>query len=110
MKLLDERAQVRSVAGRFRDLFGDGSYPADKRGRQVGLELSQLDAETATAADVAEIIGNSSWVMPTACSECRTETWQIVEVGEEDDHESATAWLCADCLRKALALVSKSTA
>jgi hypothetical protein len=83
----------------------DRTYGADKRGRRVGAELMALDQEAATAAQVAEIIGNSSWARELACSECGHETWGIVEIGEPPDYESATAYLCRDCLRAALRLL-----
>lgn len=104
MELLNERNQVRTVASKWRKQYGSGSYGDDKRGRMVGNELDALDVETATAADVAEIVGNRSWVCKSTCHECGVETWDAVEVGEPPDYESSTATICVDCLRKALTL------
>lgn len=105
MELLNERNQVRTVAKRWRAVYGNGTYGADKRGRSVGAELEALDAERATAADVAEIVGNKSWVSKNACDECGVETWDAVQVGEEPDYESSTAVLCRKCIKAALALL-----
>lgn len=105
MNLLNERNQVRTVAEKWRRQYGSGSYGADDRGRNVGDELSQLDKETATAEQVAEIIGNKSWVSKVTCDECGVQTWDAVQIGEEPDYESATAEICADCLRAALKLL-----
>jgi hypothetical protein len=105
MKLLDERTQVREVSGSWYRQYGEGTYPTDNRGRMVGKELAALDPETATAEQIAEIIGNDFWVSPSKCHECGSEGWYVVQIGEEPNYESRTANICADCLRKALALI-----
>jgi hypothetical protein len=64
-----------------------------------------LDQDTATAADVAEIIGNSFWVHERACDECGKETWEVVRLGEQPGYDSSTACVCRDCLRAALRLL-----
>lgn len=106
MELLNERNQVRMVARRWHALYGAGTYGRDKRGRMVGDELSALDVETATAAEVAEIIGNGSWVRKNTCHECGAETWDAVQVGQPPDYESSTATICGYCLHAALRLLS----
>ncbi len=106
MNVLDERTQVKGAIKNWIDRYGlNRTYGADKRGRNVGKELLALNQETATADDVAEIIGNSSWAREMACSECGKKTWGIVQIGEEPDYESATAYVCSDCLRAALRLL-----
>ena len=49
-----------------------------------------------------------SWLELPTCSECgkRPKDW-VVEVGEKMDYDSATAWLCHDCVRNAYLLSSK---
>lgn len=105
MKLLNERNQIQDVAERWRATHGDGTYKCDKRNRPVSVELAALDKETATAEQVAEIIGNGSWVRERTCDECGQSSWGIVQLGEEPDYESCTADICADCLRSALKLL-----
>jgi hypothetical protein len=106
MIVLDERTQVKDAIQRWVQMYGlDRTYSTDKRRRLVGAELMALDQETATAAEVAEIIGNSYWARKRACNECGKETWQVVELGEPPDYESATACICRDCLRAALRLL-----
>ena len=109
MKLLDERTQVREVAKAWNKQYGAGTYSRDKRGRMVGLELDAIDVETATAEQVAEIIGHAGWVAQAACDECGTRSWRVVQFGDEPDYESNTANVCADCLRKALSLIEQQT-
>ena len=106
MIVLDERTQVKDAIQRWVKMYGlDRTYGEDKRGRRIGAELLELDQETATAAQVSEIIGNSFWVREKACSECGHETWGIVEIGDPPDYVSETAYLCRDCLRAALRLL-----
>ena len=38
------------------------------------------------------------------CNECDQRAAFVVEVGEHNDYDSATAWLCVSCLEKAVAL------
>lgn len=108
MKLLDARTQIREVAARWRDHYLDnGVWASTMRNSDTGtidVELRALDVETATPQDVAAIIGNDSWCCPQRCDECGDRKWQVVRLGEEPDYESATANICVDCLRKALAL------
>ena len=105
MKLLTEREQVRDVAKRWRGSYGSGTYGADKRKRNVSAELDALDPEKATAAQVAEIVGNGSWVSKESCHECGAPTWELVQLGQEPDYESSTANVCKACLLKALNLL-----
>lgn len=106
MQVLDERTQVKQAIRNWVAVYGlDRTCGADKRGRRVGAELMALDQETATAADVAEIIGTPLWAEMKSCGECRKKTWEIVEIGEKPDYESKTAYLCGDCLRDALRML-----
>lgn len=103
MKLMTERGQVLDVADEWRKVYCQGHrYGSDKDSIQIKLDA--LDVETATAADVAAIIGNDEWVKPRTCNECGADTYDAVQLGEEPDYESSTAIVCLDCLRKAVAL------
>ena len=102
MKLMSERNQVRGIAKRWRAEYGH--YTDWKQ--DVSRTLEAIDDETATAAEVAAIIGNKSWAEPQTCHECGEASWDVVQVGEEPGYESATALICVHCLRKAIALVT----
>lgn len=103
MKSCTEREQVKTVAQRWRNASRYIRASANRQAIQQALDA--LDVETATAADVAAIIGNNSWVAPSECHECGAETWNAVECGQEPDYESCTATLCENCLRAALKLL-----
>jgi hypothetical protein len=63
-----------------------------------------LDKETATAKDVADIIGNTSWAREQKCDECGQYVGALVEIGEEYDYESSIAWVYRRCIEKAVGL------
>ena len=105
MILLSERNQVRGVAKAWKGQYPPRQWPAQQA---IYKKLKKLDVETATAQDVYEIIGNSSWVRKVHCSECDTLSWECVLLGEPLYYESATAAICIDCLRKAVLLVEEN--
>lgn len=106
MKVETLRDQVRTVADRWANVYGRGSYRQDKI--DILAKLRTLDVETATAEDVAAIIGNGSWVCQRRCHECNIDTYDAVELGEPPDYESATATICRSCLVAALDLLSRT--
>lgn len=107
MKLITERTQVRDVAARWASSYPtNGPYGRDPDKQAITKALAALDAETATAADVAAIIGNDTWCGPSTCNECGAVVEVAVQVGEEPDYESSTATLCFACVDQALALMT----
>lgn len=52
---------------------------------------------------IADIIGNDVWTKIT-CDECGKSVDVAVYLGEELDHDSATALVCLPCLMKAIRL------
>ena len=114
MNLITQRMLIRAVAKRWRKQYEPFKYDAplfsernglsrDLTKRQIAEKLDALDPETATADDVANIIGNRSWTR-LECHECGREVDAVVEVGEKPDYESATAKLCKDCAEKAASI------
>jgi hypothetical protein len=101
MELMNERQQIKAVARKWKRQYPTGV----NGGVDIGAKLAALDVEAATADDVAQIIGNRSWVAKETCDECGAETWDAVQLGEEPDYESSTATICGDCLRAALRLL-----
>jgi len=95
MLVLRMRDQLRGVAKKWVSHYG-----YSKEG--IAEKLNALDVETATPEDVSRIIGNSSWVCEKTCHECGSESWDVVQLGEEPDYESNTANICRSCLEKAL--------
>lgn len=100
MRLITIRDKIRTVAERWAEKYGS------PRGA-ISDKLRALDLDTATAADVARIVGNDSWV-GLECNECGGKFDEVVEAGEplvEDyDYRSATVTLCRECATRAAAL------
>ena len=107
MRLINERVKIKEAIARFQKQFGSGSYKADSRGISVGAELAKLNPETVTKVEVDTLIGTKIWTSVEKCSECGAKDVAVVELGEEPDYESMTAYICGSCLRKALDLITK---
>ena len=76
--------------------FFDGSWSDDK--------IKLLKSENPLTEEKAkEILGNDSWTR-NKCDECDADVYATVQLGQEPDYESATANICLDCLKKAVAL------
>jgi len=107
MKLITQRDMILGVAKRWFAQYGHALHESGFRDTHTfgnTLErLRLLDLETASAKDVADIIGNASWTDLT-CDECQSHVDLVVQVGQEPDYESATASLCKECLAKAFGL------
>lgn len=103
MNVETQRDKIKSVVERWRRQYGSGGYGDDKL--EILKRLESLDLETCSASDVDQIIGNSSWTRLAPCHECGAEGVQTVMLGQEPDYESYTAWVCKECLKKAIALI-----
>jgi hypothetical protein len=108
MEIVDNQESVRTVIGRYSRQYPanfkmrDGKYSAD-----VIKRLSELDLNVATAADVAAIIGNTSWVTKPSCQECGGDDVKIVKFGDYDG--SNDFLVCEHCLVDALGLIRGET-
>lgn len=112
MHIITQRMLIQGVAKRWHQQyapFSNGSPPLFSARKGLGTSLTKegiyqhleaLDKETASAADVANIIGNESWTRMT-CDECKSDVDWLLEVGAERDYESSTACLCKECVAKA---------
>ena len=74
-----------------------------------GLKLShnehyEMLRNSSTEDEIEKIIGNRSWTR-NKCDECQKDQETTVLLGEEPDYESATAQICLECLKKAVALL-----
>lgn len=103
MRLITQRDLIRKVAKLW-----DLQYPpvnyyySDGSKAIISKALNGLNLETASAQAVNQIIGNDSWTDIPKCSECKTRPNDaVLQVGEEPDYESKTAYLCQECARKA---------
>jgi len=106
MRVITIRSQIREVAQRWNEVYADGRHGENKIA--IGKKLAALDAETATAEEVAEIIGNDSWARPQECNECGHEFDIVIEVGEDPGYGSDSVILCMRCLSTAFAALNEA--
>lgn len=102
-KFPNERAQIRGLLGHWNKNYPPGTQPI--RGEGIRARIEALDVESASAEDAAAAIGNGSWVCMGECDECGAKSWDLMIVGEPQDHDSATAEICEDCLKAALRML-----
>ena len=103
MKLETQRLEILTVVDRWRKRHG-GAAIGDDRLRVLN-ELERLDLEKCSAEDVNRIIGNDSWTRVNPCHECGADSVHTVMLGQEPEYESYTAWICKECMNKAIALI-----
>jgi hypothetical protein len=101
--LQSTRQQIAIVANRWKRQYyrnGEWGHTTNGNSADVYERLAALDTATATATDVAAIIGNESWT-GHFCGECADYKAVAVEFCETGDGTT----ICADCLAEALALI-----
>lgn len=106
MKLITQRDLIQGVATRwdqtYRSRYGTSEdRPFNgKTKEQISNGLHALDPNTASPDDVEKVIGNGSWTR-LVCDECEKESDSVVQVGDEPEYESSTAYLCRKCAQLA---------
>ncbi len=83
----------------FAPRTGDWRY--GDHNRVVYEKLKELN--NPTPEQVNAIIGNNGWTS-IACDECGEKRDCVIRLGQPPDYESATAYICGDCLKAALAI------
>jgi hypothetical protein len=100
-KLITREKVAAGTAERYRQQYGPdfGVFPF---GDSLEI-LKQIEAlgPTPSPADVEAIL--PGWTRQE-CTECNEDSDQLVQVGQDPDYESSTAWLCWRCATNAVAL------
>lgn len=107
MKKITRQTLANDVAERWhRQYPGDTGYDIDGARSGIGGQLVKLGSNP-NPDDVERIVRNTSWTTIT-CGECGEKKPDVImELGEEPDYESSTAYICVDCLKKALKLATE---
>ena len=92
MRLITKQEKIKNIVKTW-----TSQYPKDKK----DITLKLIQANPTTEDEIAEIIGNRSWT-DNYCDECGKDSDVLIEVGQEPDYESATAYICPNCLQKAI--------
>lgn len=104
MEIVTVRTQIRTVAERWHSQYAPLDSRANYRqGEQRAIyeKLLALDVETATAADVAAIIGNDLWVETPTCEECGKKKPAVVILGGLWTDDGRGEGICLSCVTKA---------
>lgn len=103
MNVVTKKAKMESVARTYRAQYSGNSILRDgKSTDDIYNALVALNPKTEDA--IAEIIGNRSWTA-NHCNECGKDSDALIQIGQDEDYESSTAWICRDCLSKAIAMI-----
>lgn len=104
MKLITERSLIKDICDHWKEQYGRSIAKGKDDKYNIYCKLCALDTDIATKEDIADIIGNDSWVK-VHCDECNKNVATVVVLGEEYDYDSKTAYICPNCLKKALKLL-----
>jgi hypothetical protein len=99
------REDIRTVAQRWRDqYFKNGHWTGIVSGSSLAVynKLKALNVAVAMPEDVAEAIGNESWVMPEQCGECGGKPEFLAKFDLKDSGEHESISLCPSCIRLAM--------
>jgi len=120
MELRTKRELIAGIAAEFKrmhcrkglvnlsaDLYDEESGWFRYQDSDPKVEYKQLLAlpNDATEEQVVAIVGSNVWT-ENICSHCGQDVEATVRLGEEPEYESRTAWICPECLRKAVELVT----
>jgi hypothetical protein len=94
MKILTEQSKCKGIVNEWIRQYGKN----EKRG--ILHKLQKLKG-VGTPKEIADIIGNDSWTS-LDCSECGEKVGDVIVLGEPQDYESYTAYICKKCLTKAV--------
>ena len=91
--MLHKRDIIRGVAKRWAETYAM-NYDRWPDKKVIGEKLAALDPETATAQQVNEIIGNTSWTA-MRCVECGQDHHAtLVQIGDQPDYDAQWVDLC----------------
>jgi len=102
MEVITKKAKMENVAQTFRAQYSENTVLRNGNTGDIYKALIELNPKTEDA--IAEIIGNRSWTANN-CNECGKDSDVLIQIGQPEDYESSTAWICRDCLSKAIAMI-----
>lgn len=109
MRVETIRSQILDVVRAWNTAYNRDSYcyPDLEEKLETGRRLSELNLETTTPEDVAEVIGNTSWACPKKCHECGERFETVIVIGDGLDEKNRTSQYCLECLKKAVVLLEE---
>ena len=102
MEIVTKKDLCKDVAKRWRELYPNNN---DDEYGNIYKKLKALNG-SGTEEEIRKIIGNSSWTQHE-CYECDKDVDVLIHLGEPQDYESTTFYICEKCFKKALKLLTK---
>lgn len=103
MIIITERSKILNIVDDWKEQHKGCRYPWYE---EVLGKLSKLDLKTVSSEEISTLLGVDGWTSLT-CNECGKEVKKVIRVGEEPNYETATAYMCKDCLSKAFSMISE---
>lgn len=102
MELLNQKTIAENVYERWCHQYPDSRYSDEKDKMAIKKKLKGVT----NVDEINKIIGNDSWTALEKCNECGLTSKIIVRLGENEDYDSKTAYMCKGCLVKAILLAN----
>jgi len=107
MKLITARTQILSIVDDYARWMENKDWASRvwtmEEKRAILHKLQTLDLTTATPDEVNSVT-KAPYIKMTCCDECNRESWDVVEIGEEPNHNTRTAYICKSCINTAFKL------
>lgn len=113
MQIITRKTQANSAAARFARNYKPShnceAWPVYQWGDTGYIYQSLLElGSNPKPNDVEAIL--KGWTTPGTCSECgEVQENMLIQLGEEPDYESHTAYICVECLHKAWGAVANES-
>lgn len=104
MKLITRFTNAQTVPARWMRTYGRerSGNQWEEITKKIAVLEAPIDPDT-----IDVLIGNDTWTCLPQCNECCKHADPIIEIGEELDYDSSTAYLCLPCLKKVVELVDE---
>ena len=98
MKPVTKRELIQNIVHSWESQFG--SDPEKPRLREILEKLRGLDLATVSEDEIEAIIGNRSWTR-LQCVECKHDSEEAIQFGDESEYDGQPFYVCPTCLRYA---------
>lgn len=109
MKIITSQSLANGVYARWEEQYDGYTFVDGEKKKTIMQSLKNLQAPV-DPEEVNRIIGNTSWTTPPSCDVCGKFNGPVIEVGEEPDYESNTAYICLDCVQSVVRLAEEHKA
>ena len=111
MRIITRRDLIKNIAKQWKQAFyhNDGDkwrYASTVQAELVYDKLQELDLKACSREEVDGVTGKEYWT-EIICDECKKDVDVVIQVGENEDHDSRTANVCPECFGRAMSMMRK---